>query len=336
MPNSTTIPDTYFIGLTQQSSAGGLARLAAGAAEILPAFKVYPGRASFAEFVRPIEQRLDGDPHVEKVAIQPVLGRYGASQELSVGLEILASEGFNAAALAETVFRQARAARQLDAFVGRVLLPGEWTDNARPGLTVLFREPRRIGELGSLRAEIGSFPGEGWPIDGFTTIPIRGGMVGMVKGLRYVFLPEISIRWDAALYERLAGEPEEMEIILIDQATKIGRLRKPLLQHSYIEDAYLNWFDVIVGGIENYDEIIGRLAATVAVHVRNHASMTRKPFSEILQLDSAAVLQDRLFHIRASAMMLGQTTASRAHDLQSTSRTGIVEPKVSENVQAYG
>lgn len=286
--------DTYFVGLTQQSSAGGLARLAGGATEVLPASRVYPCRSSFLEFVQPIEQRLGADRHVRSIAIQPVLGRYGTSQELSVGLEISAEAGFNAAAFVEAVFRQAQAAKQLDAFVGRTLLPEEWTDNARPGLTVLFKEPRRIGQLSALRNEILNFPGDGWPIDGFMTIPAEGGQVATVKGLRYVFLPEISIRWDLALRARLAVDPDEMEIILIDQATKIGRLCRSLMQSPTIEKAWLNWFDVIVGGIENFDALIARLTTHMPVQTPEETLMTRKRFSEILHLDSTSVLEERL------------------------------------------
>ncbi|WP_250481315.1 hypothetical protein [Caballeronia sp. GAOx1] len=80
---------------------------------------------------------LHADDHVRDIVLRPVLGRYGASQELSVGLELKADVGFDAAALAARVFSLARGAAQTDAFAGRVLPPGEWTDNARPGLTVI-------------------------------------------------------------------------------------------------------------------------------------------------------------------------------------------------------
>jgi hypothetical protein len=322
------VADTYFVGLTQQSSAGGLARLVAGAAEVLPASRVYPGRRSFLEFVQPIERRLETDPHVERIAIQPVLGRYGTSQELSVGLEISASAGFNAAAFAESVFRQARNAKQLDAFVGRVLLPAEWTDNARPGLTVLFKEPLRIGQLGRLCNDIINFPGDGWPIDGFTTIPVEGEMVAVVKGLRYIFLPEISIRWDLALRERLSANPDEMDIILIDQATKIGRLCRSLVQSPYIEKAYLNWFDVIVGGLENYDALIASLSGEMAVLTLKETSMTRKPFSEILQLNNTSVLQERLSFAAAHDAQCAQEKIQVSRHKHATNQRARAQSKM--------
>ncbi|MDR9837126.1 hypothetical protein [Herbaspirillum huttiense] len=284
----------YFIGLTQQAATGGLARLNQGNGAVLPASHVYPGRHSFREFIAPIERRLQADPGVDRFSVQSVLGRYGISQELSVGLEVWAQAHFNTPAFVEVVFRQAEAAQQLDAFVARTLEPDEWTDNARPGLTVLFEHPVRIGQLAPLRKAVLEFPGDGWPIDGFTTIPAPGHGVAMVRGLRYVFLPEISVRWDGALRERLSTSLIEIEIILIDQATKIGRLSRRLTQLPNVERAYLNWFDVIVGGQENYGTLIERLHAQGSLASPALPSMARTPFSEMIGLTSSAVLQERL------------------------------------------
>jgi hypothetical protein len=294
MQDTAAHTDHYFIGLTQQIAAGGLARLRGHGTQTLPARHVYPRIQSFQDFVRPIVHSLRADDHVQAITLRPVLGRYGISRELSVGLEVHAASGFNAAALAASVFRQALAARQTDAFVGRALAPDEWTDNARPGLTVLFREPRRIATINRLLHRITDFPGDGWPIDGFTTIPAEDGRIGTVQGLRYIFLPEISVRWDLSLRERLASDPDEMDIILLDQATKIGRLCRELEQEADIAVARLNWFDVMVGGLEDYAEIIQRLSLERQVRGASQASLARKPFSEILELTNTGVLQKRL------------------------------------------
>jgi hypothetical protein len=286
--------DHYFVGLTQQSSAGGLARLRGYGTLTLPASRVYPMGTRFREFVQPIARLLHGDQTVREVIMRPVLGRYGISQELSVGLEVRAAPGFNAAALAASVFHQAHAAAQTDSFIGRVLPPDEWTDNARPGLTVLFKEPRRIASTTDLVRQIIEFPGDGWAIDGFTTIPAADSRIGIVQGLRYIFLPEISIRWDLALRERLRADEEEIEVILLDQATRIGRLCQHLLQDPSVALARLNWFDVIVAGIEDYQDVIVQLARERGARAANPQSMTRKAFSEILHLTSAGVLHKRL------------------------------------------
>ena len=118
--------------------------------------------------------------------------------------------------------------------------------------------------------------------------------MAMVRGLRYVFLPEISVRWDGALRERLSTSLIEIEIILIDQATKIGRLSRRLTQLPNVERAYLNWFDVIVGGQENYGTLIERLHAQSSLASPALPSMARTPFSEMIGLTSSAVLQERL------------------------------------------
>jgi hypothetical protein len=291
----------YFVGLTQQSATGGLARLREHGAPTLRACDVYPVGGSFHEFTRPMRDLLQGDANVRETVLRPILGRYGISRELSVGLEVHAEDEFNAAALAAIVFRQALSARQIDAFVGRVLAADEWTDNSRPGLTVLFKEPQRLSSLNSLLHRIAEFPGDGWPIDGFSTIPAQEGRIGSAHGLRYVFLPEISIRWDQALRDQLSQAPDEIDIILLDQATKIGRLCRSLAQDPLIAEARLNWFDVMVAGIEDYQSTIDVLAQEREARKASSTSMSRKPFSEILALTNANVLQKRLATFESSA-----------------------------------
>lgn len=286
--------DHYFVGLTLQSSAGGLARLRGCDATTLPASLVYPQSRHLSDFVKPIMRQIHDDGHARQILMRPVLGQYGISRELSVGLEIEAAHGFNATALAASVFRQARVARQTDAFVGRVLQPDEWSDNARPGLTVKLKTPRHISAITQLVRQIVEFPGDGWAIDGFTTIPAADGRIGMVQGLRYLFLPEISIRWDARLRQKLSSSDTEVELMLLDQATRIGRLCAALQNNPDIAAAHLNWFDVIVAGMEDYEHLIAQLRIRPQTHAVGRQSMTHKAFSEILGLTSAIVLRNRL------------------------------------------
>ena len=283
--------DVYFVGITRQTEAGGLGRLRAKV--VVPAWRVYPTRRQLAEFAAPLLEILADDDHVVEITSGAVLGRYGASQELSVGLEVIAGQHFAVEQVAATVFRLARDAEQQDAFIARVLPADEWADNTRPGLTVTFKTPQRIGALQPLRDRINRFEGDGWPIDGFTTIPATGDSVGQVSGLRYIFLPEISIRWDMALRRRLAEAEDAMDIILLDQSTKIGRLCRALQDEKMIERAWLNWFDVIVGGLEDYDQLIARLLAAEPL-AGDETSMARKQFSELLGLTNQSVLEQRL------------------------------------------
>ncbi|WP_296223965.1 hypothetical protein [Ralstonia sp. UBA689] len=291
---STDRADHYFVGLTLQSSAGGLARIRGCDGTTLPASLVYPPCRHLSDFVKPIMRQIHDDGHARQVLMRPVLGQYGTSRELSVGLEIEAAPGFNATALAASVFLQARAARQTDAFVGRVLQPDEWTDNARPGLTVLLRTPKRISAITQLVRQIVEFPGDGWTIDGFTTIPAADGRIGVIQGLRYLFLPEISIRWDAQLRQKLSSNDTEVELMLLDQATRLGRLCTALQNSPDIAAARLNWFDVIVAGKEDYEHLIGQLKARSQIPAVSRQSMTHKAFSETLGLTSSIVLRDRL------------------------------------------
>ena len=290
--------DVYFVGITRQTETGGLGRLRMPV--VVPAWRVYPTRRQLAEFAAPLLAILADDDHVVEITSGAVLGRYGASQELSVGLEIVAGPHFAVEQVAATVFRLARDADQQDAFIARVLPADEWADNTRPGLTVTFKTPQRIGALQPLRDRINGFTGDGWPIDGFTTIPALGESLGLVAGLRYIFLPEISIRWDLALRRQLAEAEDAMDIILLDQSAKIGRLCRELEGDPMIERAWLNWFDVIVGGLEDYGELIARLLAARPV-AGDETSMARKQFSELLDLTNQSVLEQRLRAIEAVA-----------------------------------
>ncbi|MEI6558436.1 MAG: hypothetical protein WCO00_08490 [Rhodospirillaceae bacterium] len=283
--------DVYFVGITRQTETGGLGRLRTPV--VVPAWQVYPTRRQLADFAAPLLAILAEDDQVVEITSGAVLGRYGVSQELSVGLEIVAGPHFAVEQVAATVFRLARDAVQQDAFIARVLPPDEWADNTRPGLTLTFRTPQRIGALQRLRDRINGFAGDGWPIDGFTTIPATGESVGLVSGLRYIFLPEISIRWDLALRRQLTGTEDAMDIILLDQSAKIGRLTRALEDEPMIERAWLNWFDVIVGGLEDYDDLIARLQAAEPAS-GDETSMSRKQFSELLGLTNQSVLTQRL------------------------------------------
>ena len=282
--------DIYFVGITRQTEVGGLSRL--NGAVVKPAWSVYPTRRQLAEFAAPLLAGLAEDDHVIEITSGAVLGRYGVSQELSVGLEIVAGPHFAVERVAATVFRLASDAEQQDAFVARVLPADEWADNTRPGFTVTFRTPQRIGALQRLRDEINRFEGDGWPIDGFTSIPAPGDSVGLVSGLRYIFMPEISVRWDRQLRHQLTRAEDAMDIILLDQSTKIGRLCRALEDDPLVERAWLNWFDVIVGGLEDYDDLIARLLACEPAD--DGTSMSRKQFSELIGLTSQGVLEQRL------------------------------------------
>ncbi len=289
--------DTFFVGVTNQIATGGLARLYERV--VRPARDVYPTSRELMEFAEPVLAALRGHDHIHDMKVGVALGRYGKAQELSLYLEVTAAPDFAVQDLVEGVFLIARNHFQTDAFVARVLHDDEWADNTRPGLTVMFNEPQRIGTLRSLVDTVIGFPGEGWPIDGFTTVATPDLPFGWAVGLRYVFLPEISVRWDRALRDELLADETAMDVILLDQATKIGRLCVALREHPLVAEARLNWFDAIVGGHEDYEELIGRLRES-----RNQPMqglMTRRAFSELIGLTNQGVMTARTDRLLASA-----------------------------------
>lgn len=282
--------DDYFVGITKQQHAGGIARL--GSAVVRPAHKVYPSAAEVVALGRPMLTLLGETEGVKHCRVGAVLGRYGRSLELSLGLDFSVGREFQALRLAAALFRLAREHGQTDAFIARRLHEDEWVENSRPSLTVLFKEPQPIRNLSGLIETIGTFPGDGWPIDGFTTIAAENQSVAWVSGLRYIFLPEISIRWDQSLRRRVTSEEYGMDIILLDQATKIGRLCQELNRMPMIAEARLNWSDVIVGGIEDYDSLIARLIALPDTPAAG--LMCHRAFSEQLNLTNQEVLSQRI------------------------------------------
>jgi len=240
----------YFIGFSPQRHTGGLARL--DGADIRAAAASYPSRALIDLALAPLQRQFRQHPQVAEFHAASALGKYGASQEIALSVDLAAGPGFDPAALAHCVFTLAAEHRQIDAFVARLLEGEEWTDNARPTLVLLLKTPQRLAQLGPLLQHITGFDYAGVPIDGFTTIPAAGHGIGWAAGLRYVFLPEISLRWNRPMRRLALAEPERIEELLIDQAMKIGKLCQHLHTLPEVALATLRWCDVVVGGQEDY------------------------------------------------------------------------------------
>ena len=190
------------------------------------------------------------------------LGKYGTSQEIALSVDLAGLRGFDPSALVRCVFSLATEHRQIDAFVGRLLEGEEWADNARPTLVLTLKTPRRLTQLNPLLQQISQFDYPGLPIDGFTTIPAAELGIGWAAGLRYVFSPEISMRWNPEMRRLALREPARIEELLIDQAMKIGKLCQHLHRLPQVALAALRWCDVVVGGIEDY--AVFRLASAPA------------------------------------------------------------------------
>lgn len=240
----------YFIGFSPQRHTGGLARIAR--ADTRGAAASYPTRAVIELALDPLQRQFQGHPQVREFHAASALGKYGASQEIALSVDLAGLRRFDPAALAHCVFTLAAEHRQIDAFVARLLEGEEWTDNARPTLVLMLKEPQKLGQLAPLLQRITGFDYPGVPIDGFTTIPAAGCGIGWAAGLRYVFLPEISLRWNRPMRRLALTQPERIEELLIDQAMKIGKLCQHLHTLPEVALATLRWCDVVVGGIEDY------------------------------------------------------------------------------------
>ncbi|HTN65462.1 MAG TPA: hypothetical protein VL051_04675 [Burkholderiaceae bacterium] len=240
----------YFIGFSPQRHTGGLARI--GGADPRGARDSYPSRDVLELALAPLRRQFGDHPQVREFHAASALGKYGTSQEIALSVDLAGLRGFDPTALVRCVFSLAVEHRQIDAFVGRLLEGEEWTDNARPTLVLMLKTPQRLNQLSPLLEQINRFEYPGLPIDGFTTIPAAELGIGWAAGLRYVFLPEISMRWNPEMRRLALQEPARIEELLIDQAMKIGKLCQHLHGLPEIALAALRWCDVVVGGIEDY------------------------------------------------------------------------------------
>lgn len=149
-------------------------------------------------------------------------GRYGGI-ERSLDIEVVAREGYDAAALWREMLTQARDADQDSVFLSRVLREGEAIDYSRhrPGVEIYFREAAAKEKLEAMVKSLGDKGVEFFTVivDGRRMSAASAGEMPPAVGVRFQYVPEFEQRYgmdnlkglsDAELQARMEVKGEQL------------------------------------------------------------------------------------------------------------------------------
>jgi hypothetical protein len=196
---------------------------------------------------------LQKDPNVIAVRVKPTKGLYGGTVEESFDSEwVVDRNTFKPDAIVSKIAEVSKANQQYDIFVSRVIPPNEDNPNARPGIELYFKTEE---DLNNVMPILKSFTDKGQ--DGFTLAvdPRATDDSNLYMGVRLQYVPEISMRWDEELREKLKN-PQELERILAEKAQTLSDIASEVGQEEGVAYAAVLRYDTIVIGKENYDAYI--------------------------------------------------------------------------------
>jgi hypothetical protein len=196
---------------------------------------------------------LQKDPNVIAVRVKPTKGLYGGTVEESFDSEwVVDRNTFKPDAIVSKIAEVSKANQQYDIFVSRVIPPNEDNPNARPGIELYFKTEE---DLNNVMPILKSFTDKGQ--DGFTLAvdPRATGDSNLYMGVRLQYVPEISMRWDEELREKLK-DPKELERILEEKTQTLNNIANEVAQEEGVAYAAMLKYDTIVIGKENYDAYI--------------------------------------------------------------------------------
>jgi len=196
---------------------------------------------------------LQKDPSVIAVRVKPTKGLYGGTVEESFDSEwVVDRNTFKPDVIVSKIAEVSKANQQYDIFVSRVIPPNEDNPNARPGIELYFKTEE---DLNNVMPILKSFTDKGQ--DGFTLAvdPRATGDSNLYMGVRLQYVPEISMRWDEELREKLKN-PQELERILAEKAQTLEDIASEISQEEGVAYAAVLQYDTIVIGKENYDAYI--------------------------------------------------------------------------------
>jgi hypothetical protein len=196
---------------------------------------------------------LQKDPSVIAVRVKPTKGLYGGTVEESFDSEwVVDRNAFKPDAIVSKIAEVSKNNQQYDIFVSRVIPPNEENPNARPGIELYFKTEE---DLNKIMPILKSFTDKGQ--DGFTLAvdPRATDDSNLYMGVRLQYVPEISMRWDEELREKLKN-PQELERILAEKAQTLSDIASEVAQEEGVAYAEVLRYDTIVIGKENYDAYI--------------------------------------------------------------------------------
>jgi hypothetical protein len=201
-----------------------------------------------------IEAVLDGDKGVLAYRVMQTSGLYGNEVEASFDTEIVADKGqFDPEDLIKELASISKKNKQWDIFVSRVVGVNEDSPNARPGVEIYFKTPQ---DMAKIMPVLDRFTSDGQ--DGFTLAvdPRADDGTNQYIGVRLQYVPEISMRWDEDLRQKLLA-PGGLEQVLQEKADLLEEITADVAKMDGIAYAARAKYDTVVIGKENYDDYIG-------------------------------------------------------------------------------
>lgn len=160
-------------------------------------------------------------------------------------------------AIAAGIMKVARDQEQSDAFAAVTISSNDTNaDHARPAMTVYFKEPMKFD---AVKKFIGKVVTDN--IGGFTAFadPQSGGDI---RGLRFIFMPEYITEPEAVVAMSNEELQSRIDIMRRDALRDMEGLRKKFDRDARVGSAVIEYFDVLNGSKETYNEIIERLEGT--------------------------------------------------------------------------
>lgn len=215
-----------------------------------PGSNTVPTTQAMLDAMAPVADILRKSPDVVSFTATPTLGLYGSQFERSFALSGTVKSSFDLGNMTAEVFALADQNMQADAFVS-VAVPPDRVDNAlnaRPGLTVRFKKPMAAFELLPIIKQL-----QENGIDGFTVLPDSTDK-GLARGLSAQAVPEMTLRWDADLRQKITRDPGALEVWMADREAALARSSEFLVKHhANISTADLAHFDTFVSGKGTYE-----------------------------------------------------------------------------------
>lgn len=201
-----------------------------------------------------LAETLSANPGVVAIRVMPTKGLYGNTVETSFDMEWVVDKGqFDVVPVLSDIAKVAKENNQLDIFVSRVINPEDKNPNARPGVEIYFKNQRA---LDAAKPILEKFTEK--EQDGFTMIvDPRSKVPGKYIGVRLQYVPEISMRFDPALRQKLL-EPGVIEAELVTKAEILDDIANDVAKMEGVAYAKVVEYDTLVIGEENYDAFIDR------------------------------------------------------------------------------
>jgi len=194
---------------------------------------------------------LSKDKSVVAFRVQDTSGLYGGTVEKSFDTEIVVEKGkFDPDPLVEMLANISKENNQYDIFISRVVGPREDNLNARPGVEIYFKTQQDMSKIMPI---LKRFTSRGQ--DGFTLAvdPRLNDESGQYMGVRLQYVPEISMRWDEGLQQKMLI-PGQLERILNGKMQLLNNIVAEVSAMEGVAYAATAKYDTIVIGKENYDD----------------------------------------------------------------------------------